>query len=150
MRRICFRYARFLRQTRIIRASHAVSRQFVSPWRTLAFRSVGYVSVASRSCDECNRESHRAVAIAQELALAKPNEAFRCYRDQGTVARNREKSRQRRRNAARQIKSSPRYRTDRVTIADDHSWWHSRINDCRNRECITKSRNDHVFNISLQ
>lgn len=75
---------------------------------TLAFRSIGYVNVASRGCDECNREyppRHRGSA---ELALAKPNDAFRCYRDQGTVARNCEKSRRRRRDAARRIGSSHR------------------------------------------
>lgn len=44
-----------------------------------------------------------------EFALAKRNNAFRCYRDQRIVARNYEKSRQRRRNAARQIGSSSRY-----------------------------------------
>lgn len=41
-----------------------------------------------------------------EFALAKQNDAFRCYRDQRIVARNHEKSRQRRGNAARQIGSS--------------------------------------------
>lgn len=47
-----------------------------------------------------SRASH---CRSRQLALAKPNDAFRCYRDQGTVARSREKSRQRRRNAAKQI-----------------------------------------------
>lgn len=144
---ICFRYARFLQQTRIIRATHAVSRQFVSPWRTLAFRSVGYVSVASRGCDECNREPHRAVAVVQELTLAKPRLS--------DVTVTRELSQEivkNRVSAAEMQRDKSSHLVAPLSNRSSHDcWWSqlmtSRINDCRNRECIIKSCNDHTFDI---
>lgn len=107
-------------KTRIIRTTHAVSWQFVSPWRTLAFRSVGYVNVASRGCNDGNREPHRAIVAAQSSLLRNRttlSDVTVTGELSQEIMKNRASAAAMQRDKSDRRVSSPRYRTDQVRIA---------------------------------